>query len=70
MKKTLKNQIKPDKENRVGGLCITLKIGSVVTIGEDIILKIDEYNNNQIRMIIRAPKDMKILRHSFDDLVI
>lgn len=43
------------------GLCITLKYGDLVKVG-DAILMVERYASNQIRVNIEAPKKVKIER--------
>lgn len=50
-------------QNKFGNLCITVYEGDIITIGDDIILRIEKYSPTQIRLGVRAPKNMKIQRH-------
>lgn len=47
------------------GLCITLKYGDIVKIG-DTELYVEKYSGSQVRLQINAPKDLKVTRKEKD----
>jgi sRNA-binding carbon storage regulator CsrA len=46
-----------------GRLVITVRPGDVVTIGDDIAIAYEKYSGGQMKMLINAPKSMRVLRH-------
>jgi carbon storage regulator CsrA len=44
------------------GLALTLKTGGQILIGEDIIVTLNKYSPSQIRVVVKAPKSIKIKR--------
>ena len=44
-----------------GSLCLTLRLGDSVTVGETL-LTVVQLKNKELRLVVRAVKTMKILR--------
>lgn len=46
-----------------GRLVITIRPGDTITIGNEIAIAYEKYSGGQMKMLINAPKSMRILRH-------
>ena len=49
--------------NDIGRLVIGFQDGDLLTIGDHIILAFEKTRGNRWRLMINAPKDLKVLRH-------
>lgn len=45
-----------------GRLCVTRKVGQGVTIGNGVEVRVHKVQGGTIRLVIEAPKDVKVLR--------
>ncbi len=55
-------------EDKRGTLCISLREGEVFTIGHDILVVYSkQMSAKQVKIVIKAPKDMKIERLKKED---
>ena len=43
-------------------LCITMRRGDYVTIGDDIVIQIDRMNEERVHVNINAPREVPIVR--------
>jgi len=47
---------------RTDMLCITMKRGDYVAIGDDIVIQIDKINNERVHLTINAPREVPVVR--------
>ena len=45
-----------------GNLCVTLRLGDSVVVGDDLLVTVVELKNKQLRIVFRAPKNVNIKR--------
>lgn len=45
-----------------GNLCLTVKVGEAVRIGEDIDVTVTWVKGRQVRLLFQAPKQIRVLR--------
>lgn len=51
------------KNEGYGRLVVTVRPGDTVTIGDEVAIAYEKYSGHQMKMLINAPKSMRIMRH-------
>jgi sRNA-binding carbon storage regulator CsrA len=57
------------EQRKIGALALTLKAGDSFTIGNEILIHVEKYSSTQIRILVKAPKDLGVERfHTVGEL--